>query len=115
MTGRTDDLLARLDWLEQNSPTMFGMKSDTAKTCSNAAAQIRSDAQQIMELARRDNWHKVCKEICEEWNEDCDPECDSVSHTETCKAVFIAQAKRALRERAEEAERQLKELQNATK
>lgn len=49
---------------------------------------------------RADTWHKAVKDICDEWNEDCDAYCGQY-HTETCKAVNIAQAKRALREQVE--------------
>jgi hypothetical protein len=43
---------------------------------------------------------KVCRgflqEICNDWNEDCDPGCDSWGHKYSCKSVNIANAKKAL-------------------
>ncbi len=44
------------------------------------------------------NLKALLKDICDEWNEGCDPTCDSMAHTETCKAQNIAEAKRAMRE-----------------
>ncbi len=40
---------------------------------------------------------KVLKDICDEWNEGCEPACDSVCHSPLCKAINIAEAKRAMR------------------
>lgn len=54
--------------------------------------------------AERDTARAVVMDICKEWHEDCEPCCDSFGHDEKCKAVFIAAAKRALRDRAEKAE-----------
>jgi hypothetical protein len=48
-----------------------------------------------------ENLHLLLKDICGEWNEDCDEACDSWGHTETCKMVSIAEAKKAMREEIE--------------
>lgn len=61
---------------------------------------------------RAEMWHRVVKDIYEEWNEACDEKCDSYGHTETCKATNIAQAKHALRERAEQAEARAHDREN---
>lgn len=44
------------------------------------------------------NLKALLRSICEEWNEGCDPACDSFGHTDTCKGANIAQAKRAMRD-----------------
>ncbi len=57
---------------------------------------------EIAELTKqRDSWHRIVKNICEEWNETCEPLCDSYMHDENCKAVSIATAKKAMREEIE--------------
>lgn len=48
-----------------------------------------------------ENLHLLLKDICGEWNEDCDEDCDNIAHSETCKAVNIAEAKKAMREEIE--------------
>lgn len=40
---------------------------------------------------------RCLKDICEEWNEDCNPTCNSHAHDETCKRANIAEAKKAMR------------------
>lgn len=67
----------------------------------------REKAAFTAEIAELRRWKTLCKEICEEWNEKCDAECDSVAHTETCKATFIAEAKRALHAEIAELRRQV--------
>lgn len=47
------------------------------------------------------NLKALLRSICEEWNEGCDPACDSFGHTDTCKGTNIAQAKRAMRDEIE--------------
>lgn len=46
----------------------------------------------------RDSVKELVKDLCAEWNEDCNETCDSYAHDETCRAVNIAEAKRAMRE-----------------
>lgn len=40
----------------------------------------------------------LIKDICEQWNEDCEESCDSYAHSENCKATDIGNAKKALKE-----------------
>lgn len=58
-------------------------------------------------LARAELLEHTLKDICAEWNEDCEATCDSFGHSENCKATSIAVAKRALNARAEAQEREL--------
>lgn len=60
---------------------------DCVAELSAAVVQLR---------AERDAARATLKEICAEWNEGCDPACDSAGHSTTCKATSIAVAKRAL-------------------
>ena len=48
--------------------------------------------------AEAKNLKSLLDDICEEWNEDCDPDCSSYGHSHTCKATNISEAKRAMRE-----------------
>ncbi len=75
-----------------------------------AERKAREKAEQTAALHLR-----LIKEICEEWNEGCDEACDSISHTDTCKAVHIAEAKRAFKERADAADRVAKEMEHRWK
>lgn len=49
-------------------------------------------------LKSNEGLHRILKDICEEWNEDCDEDCDNIAHSETCKMVNIAEAKKAMKE-----------------
>lgn len=53
---------------------------------------------------------KVLKDICEEWNEGCEPSCNSVCHAPECKAINIAEAKRAMRLALDAAQAQIDRL-----
>ena len=53
---------------------------------------------------------KVLKDICEEWNEGCEPSCNSVCHSPSCKAINIAEAKRAMRLALDAAQAQIDRL-----
>ena len=76
---------------------------------ADALAAQREEIERLTQ--ERDSSRGLVKEICEEWNEDCEPCCNSYGHDENCRAVHISAAKRALRERAEKAEAQLAEAQ----
>ena len=94
-----DELIETIDELAGNSDIFAPPISDRLR---DAAAMFRRDGETITALeAERDNLRFLVKDICEEWNEDCDPECDSIGHTGTCKAVDISEAKRAMREENE--------------
>jgi hypothetical protein len=67
-----------------------------------------------------DSKTNVLKTLCEEWNDDCEPECDSVAHEPDCAATNMIEAmrKRRLRyeyaeQRSAEAEKIFKELDRA--
>lgn len=51
------------------------------------------------------------KELCQEWNEDCEPDCDSYGHSGKCKAVDLANAKRALNAERDQLRRERDSLQ----
>jgi len=63
---------------------------DAATTISELRAKL-AEAQKELETHRA-----LLKDICEQWNEDCDPACDRHAHASGCKSVDIANAKRAL-------------------
>lgn len=46
----------------------------------------------------------LIKEICAEWNEDCEVSCDKWGHDGECKSVSIAAAKRALQSKLAQSE-----------
>jgi|SRR3990167_863321 len=54
----------------------------------------------VTELENKElsNLRSLLKDLCEEWNEDCDPDCSSYGHSHTCQSTNIVQAKRAMRE-----------------
>ncbi len=96
----------------------FAMDSgDALKICESSRTLERELAAERAKREKAEAKYKIARtvllDICAEWNEDCDPACDSYGHTETCKATNIANAKRALRERAESAEARLKEAREA--
>src|SRR3990167_6881555 len=51
----------------------------------------------VTELENKElsNLRSLLKDLCEEWNEDCDPDCSSYGHSHTCKSTHISEAKRA--------------------
>lgn len=53
------------------------------------------------------NLKGLLKDICDEWSEACDVECDALAHTETCKSINIAQAKKDMRLKIESLEEKL--------
>lgn len=61
----------------------------------------------------RDNVQKLLKDFCAEWNEECEPDCDSWGHSDECRAIHLIEAKRALNARAEKAEARLAEVEGA--
>lgn len=67
-----------------------------------ASAFTEARAELTEAIKKRDNWHAVAKDICDEWSEAngavCDPTCSSFGHTETCKATNIADYLKALRQ-----------------
>lgn len=76
-----------------------------------SSSELNKLKKEIVELERQLSNHKqLLSDICQEWNEDCDSDCDSVTHTETCKSSNIAEAKKELKERAELAEANVKQL-----
>lgn len=59
-------------------------------------------------------WHKLVKNLCDEWNEECEPKCDSYGHDEACAAVEMRNAMQKRRLRYEKAEKALSEFRQAT-
>lgn len=49
--------------------------------------------------AERDKWHNLVKSLCDEWNDECPPGCDSYAHEDDCGATSITVA---MRKRGEE-------------
>jgi len=92
--------------MDEHTVTITRAEFDTLRDGFNAAQR---EVERLS--AEVENLRATLKDICEEWNEDCDPQCDSHGHTETCKATNIANAKRAMLERAEAAEQRAAELQ----
>lgn len=58
----------------------------------------------------RDNLRILLKDICDNWNEPCEPSCDSYGHDDKCKATDIGVAKRALHARVATLEAALREI-----
>lgn len=69
-----------------------------ADHCEVSKKTLRAAADEIDALTN------ILNDICAEWNEPCEDDCNSYGHSDKCRAVNIAAAKRALRERAERAE-----------
>ena len=88
------------------------------RTSSNSAAYpdyLVGISGQELEKLRHDLkiTRQLLKEICDEWNEDCDESCDSYSHAETCKATNIANAKKALQEEIQKLKTENDQLRKA--
>lgn len=85
--------------------------------CLDAAALIAARVATALDDAERQgreagkaenvNLKALLKDICDEWNEGCDPACDSYGHEKTCKSVNIANAKRALQSQLEGAQAEI--------
>jgi len=67
-------------------------------------SELRERAEQLER--ERDIARALVVDICREWNEDCDPCCDSYGHSESCRATYIAAAKRALNSKCAQLERE---------
>lgn len=62
--------------------------------------------------AQLETHRALLKEICEQWNEDCDPACDRHAHASGCKSVDIANAKRALQAERDTLKAQLQKYED---
>ena len=79
----------------------------TGTECNRAFQYIAALEAEVKRLQEEANsWQATCKSICDEWNEECEGECNSYYHDEKCAGTMIIQAMRQRRERAEQAERE---------
>lgn len=66
--------------------------------CKRTADTIESQQAEIARVRKDcDNKAACLKYICGEWNEDCEPTCDSFCHDENCRSSNIGEAKKAMR------------------
>jgi len=53
-------------------------------------------------LKNHDSVKSLLKDLCDEWDEDCEESCDSYGHDEICRSVNLIQAKTSLNEQIKE-------------
>lgn len=53
-------------------------------------------------LKNYDSVKSLLKDLCDEWDEDCEESCDSYGHDEMCRSVNLIQAKTSLNEQIKE-------------
>ena len=97
--------------IERPAPVSSTPRTDRAFGILPATIENEETPYQCSSKLERDlDAHKrIFRELCDEWKESCEPGCDSLGHDEKCGGVFITQALRQRRERAEAAERELAE------
>jgi len=74
-----------------------------------AAAQARADE----ELERLRKVDRFYRELCHQWTETCDDNCDKWGHSEACQMVDLGNAKRALTDKLARAEAMIARLESA--
>lgn len=80
---------------------MEGDAGEAADLVNRLIRVVRKDAEsRLREVeAERDRWHSLVKSLCDEWNDECPPGCDSYAHEDDCGATSITVA---MRKRGEE-------------
>ena len=80
-----DKLVARLRVMQ----VVFKADATIPAKAADAITALREE---------RDIAKKLVRDICAEWQEPCEPCCDSYGHDENCRATNIAAAKKALQQ-----------------
>lgn len=109
----SDSELSHLEeLLNEGSQIELSMWGNTIRALILSIRELsRAEAENARLKEEVKTYDSLLQDFCEEWKEECEPDCNSETHAEECDYVSLKTALRKRRERAESAERDIKDVE----